>query len=146
MAARPFPIALLCFALSACAAPVFAAGCKIGKIAELPVTMNGLRPMVTAKINGAEAKFIADSGAFFSLIAPASAAEFKLRTRPAPFHLVLQGVGGSAQASITTVKEFTLAGAAIRNVAISSARALMAEYIVFMEPNIAPSAMNPPIT
>ena len=59
-----------------------AAECKIGKIAELPVTMNGLRPMVTAQINGVDAQFIADSGAFFSTLSPASAAELKLRIMP----------------------------------------------------------------
>jgi hypothetical protein len=33
-----------------------AAECKIGKVAELPVTMSGLRPMVTAQINGVDAR------------------------------------------------------------------------------------------
>lgn len=122
MAVRPLSryaagsIALLCCALLAPAGPAFAAGCKIGKIAELPVTMNGLRPMVTAKINGAEAQFIADSGAFFSLISPASAAEYKLRTQPAPFHLMIEGIGGRSEAQVTTVKEFTLAGVPIKDV------------------------------
>jgi tetratricopeptide (TPR) repeat protein/predicted aspartyl protease len=116
MAVRPFAVAALLSALSVSPVLAFANGCKIGKIAELAVTMNGMRPMVTAKINGADAQFIADSGAFFSTIAPASAAEYKLRTQPAPFHLVLQGVGGSAEASITTVKEFTLVGVPIHNV------------------------------
>jgi hypothetical protein len=40
-----------------------AAGCKLEKVAELPVTMSGLRPMVHAMINGNDALFIADSGA-----------------------------------------------------------------------------------
>jgi hypothetical protein len=31
-----------------------AAECKLRKIADLPVTMEGLRPMVTAQIDGAE--------------------------------------------------------------------------------------------
>jgi tetratricopeptide (TPR) repeat protein/predicted aspartyl protease len=98
------------------AAPLagFAAECKIGKIAELPVTMNGLRPMVTAQINGVDAQFIADSGAFYSMISPASAAELKLRLTPANIHI--RGITGSTDASVTTVKEFTLAGVPIRNV------------------------------
>lgn len=116
MAVRPFPIAILLLTLPTAAAPAFAAGCKVGKIAELAVTMNGMRPMITAKINGVDAQFIADSGAFFSLIAPASAAEYKLRTRPAPFHLMLQGVGGVTEAEVTTVKEFTLAGVPLHNI------------------------------
>jgi tetratricopeptide (TPR) repeat protein/predicted aspartyl protease len=108
-------VALICCALGTAASPTFGK-CTIGRIAELPVTMNGLRPMVTAKINGADAQFIADSGAFFSFIAPASAAEFKLRTEPAPFRLMIQGVGGRTEAQVTTVKEFTLAGVPLRNV------------------------------
>ncbi|MEJ1963184.1 MAG: aspartyl protease family protein [Gammaproteobacteria bacterium] len=119
MAVRPFPIAVLfcafsCFPLHAFAATT--AGCKIGIVAELPVTMNGLRPMVTAKINGEDARFIADSGAFFSLIAPASAAEHKLRLKSAPPNFILRGVGGVAEAQVTTVKEFTLAGVPIHDV------------------------------
>ena len=116
MAVRPFAGTVLLLGLSVSPVHVFAADCKIGKIAELPVTMNGLRPIVTEKINGADAQFIADSGAFFSLISPAAAAEFKLRTQEAPYHLTLSGVGGTAAASITTVKEFTLAGIPIHNV------------------------------
>jgi len=48
---------------------------------------DGLRPLVSAKINGAEALFIADSGAFYSLITPAAAAQFKLKLGPAPYWL-----------------------------------------------------------
>src|SRR6185312_11773367 len=121
MAVRPLrrngfaSVAIAFCALIGAADPTFAK-CKVGKIAELPVTMNGLRPMVTAKINGADAQFIADSGAFYSLISPASAAEFKLHTEPAPFHLMIRGVGGITEAEVTTVREFTLAGVPIRNV------------------------------
>jgi len=113
MAVRPF--AALLFTLATLPLAAFADGCKVGKIADLPVTMNGMRPMVTAKINGVDARFIADSGAFFSLIGPASAAEYNLRTTPAP-SLTLHGIGGVATASVTTVKEFTLAGVPIKNV------------------------------
>src|SRR5947207_13162840 len=60
------------------------AACKIGKLAELPVTMTNMKPMVSAKINGADALFVADSGAFFSLITPASAAALNLKTDSAP--------------------------------------------------------------
>ena len=92
----------------------FAAECKIGKIAELPVTMNGLRPMVSAQINGVDAQFIADSGAFFSILSPASAAELKLRTVPS--NIRVRGITGSTNVGVATVKEFTLAGVPIRDV------------------------------
>ncbi len=84
--------------------------CRLQKLAELPVTMDGLRPLVDAKINGSDVRLLADSGAFFSMLSPATAAQFKLHLRPPEAPLVLDGVGGSASASVATVKDFTLAG------------------------------------
>jgi tetratricopeptide (TPR) repeat protein len=93
------------------------AKCKLARIAELPVTMVDMHPMVTAKINGTDARFIADSGAFFSMMTPAGAAEFALRTYPGPWGLRVVGMGGEAgQVSVTTVKVFTLAGVPIHDV------------------------------
>src|ERR1700730_4822431 len=91
------------------------AACKLGKL-ELPVTMSGSKPIITAKINGEDARFIADSGAFFSMITEASAAEFKLRLTPAPFGLYIKGIGGTVDPSIATVKVFTFAGIPVRDV------------------------------
>ena len=93
-----------------------AAGCKLVKRAELPVTMSGLVPLVHAEINGTDALFIADSGAFFSMLTPAAAAEFKLHLSPAPFGLGLTGVGGEAHVSMTTVPTFTIFGVTIPKV------------------------------
>lgn len=96
-------------------APAFGA-CKLSKIAELQVTMSGPNPMVSVKINGRDAQFIADSGAFYSSIAPADAAEYGLKTVPAPFEMRVKGIGGEADARITTVKTFTLAGVPLNNI------------------------------
>jgi tetratricopeptide (TPR) repeat protein len=92
------------------------ADCKIGKLAELPVTMTHMKPLVSAKINGADALFVVDSGAFFSLITPASAAAFNLKTRAAPFAITLEGIGGKSNAALATVNEFRLAGIPLTNV------------------------------
>ncbi len=98
------------------AGPAAAAGaCHVGIIAELPVTMSGEQPTVPARINGHDVRFVADSGAFFSLISPASAAEFDLKLLPAPF-LEVEGVGGNVRAFVTTVKTFTHAGVDIPRV------------------------------
>ena len=91
------------------------AGCKLAQMIELPVTMTRMKPMVTAKINGADVTFLADSGAFFSVISPAAAAEFKLRLSPAPMGIRLVGVGGDAQTSMATVKDFELQGMHAKN-------------------------------
>jgi tetratricopeptide (TPR) repeat protein/predicted aspartyl protease len=85
-------------------------------MAELPVTMSNSKPIITAKINGEDARFVADSGAFFSMITEASAAQFKLKLSPAPWGLFVRGIGGTVDPSIATVKVFTFAGIPIKNV------------------------------
>ncbi len=94
-----------------------AAGCSLGRLAELPVTMNGLRPLVHAKINGTDALFLADSGAFFSSLTPAAAAEFKLRLVAAPYDLIVRGVGGDAGSVwLTKIQTFTIFDLPVPNV------------------------------
>lgn len=98
-------------ALSAIAAAAHAESkCQIGTIAALPVTMSGLRPLVQTKIDGHDATFAADSGAWFSMISPGSAAEYGLVLEQVPSGFFLRGVGGSVTPRLTTVKTFTIAG------------------------------------
>jgi tetratricopeptide (TPR) repeat protein len=78
--------------------------------------MAGTRPLINAKINNQEARFVLDSGAFYSMISTATAAEFNLKLTPGPYGLMLQGIGGKVTAQIATVKEFGIAGALIHNV------------------------------
>ncbi|HEY4971592.1 MAG TPA: retropepsin-like aspartic protease, partial [Steroidobacteraceae bacterium] len=75
-----------------------------------------MRPTIMAKINGADAQFALDSGAFYSMISSATAAQFQLRLRPAPYGLRVSGVGGSADTSLAVVKVFTLAGFPLHDV------------------------------
>src|SRR5262249_49499607 len=84
------------------------AACKLVKRLELPGTMRGLRPMVHGKINGTDVLFVADSGAFFSFITPAAAAELKLHLEPAPRSIGVTGVGGETRTRLTRVDTFTL--------------------------------------
>jgi tetratricopeptide (TPR) repeat protein/predicted aspartyl protease len=88
--------------------------CQLGRFAEIPVTITGLRPLVSAKINGADALFIADSGAFFSTISAAAAAQFRLPVDRSK-GLMMSGVKGTTQAYVATVKEFTLVDTPIHN-------------------------------
>lgn len=79
--------------------------------------MSGLVPLVHAKINGADAVFVADSGAFYSSLTPAAAAEFKLSLSPAPFNFIVRGVGGETRSVyLTKVKTFTIFGLPVPNV------------------------------
>jgi tetratricopeptide (TPR) repeat protein/predicted aspartyl protease len=89
--------------------------CKIAKLVDLPITMNSLRPTIDVKINNRDAKFILDSGAFYSMISSATAAEYNLKTAPGPFGLRVIGVGGAADVRIATVKEFSIVGITLKN-------------------------------
>ena len=107
--------AALC-ALSATAA-VSAAQCTLKNFAEFPITMVGMRPLMTAKINDAEVRFVVDSGAFYSLMSGASAAQLKLKTSPAPGWFMVKGVHGAAdEVSIAKVQNFEISGATLHNV------------------------------
>ena len=90
--------------------------CKLVRLAEIPVTLSGLRPVVNAKINGTEATFLLDSGAFYSMISSATATQFHLRLEPAPHGFKVIGIGGTAETSIATVRTFTLVGIDLPNV------------------------------
>lgn len=116
MRARYWLLAVAVLALGAPSSRILAA-CQLQQFGELPVTMSGMRPLVHAKINGRDAAFIADSGAFYSLLTPAGAAQFNLHLTPAPFGFDVMGVGGyAAQTSLTTVDTFTLLGVDISRV------------------------------
>jgi len=85
-------------------------------VIDLPITMNSLRPTIDVKINNRDAKFILDSGAFYSMISSATAAEYGLKTKPGPFGLLVTGVGGTADVRVATVKEFSMAGITVKDV------------------------------
>jgi gag-polyprotein putative aspartyl protease len=92
------------------------AACKLGKMAEFPITMTGMQPLTTAQINGRDVEFTIDSGAFFSMLSSASASELDLKTHFAPFGFYVTGVNGNASVSVATVKVFTLAGVPLHDV------------------------------
>ena len=89
------------------------AACTVGRIAELPVTMEEMGPMVDAKVNGTSVRFIADSGAFFSVISPGSAQALHLPVRGESSGFEIRGINGSAPAGFAQVKSFKIAGTEI---------------------------------
>lgn len=101
--------------MSCAAAGRAAATCELGKF-DLPVTMQGHRAMVTAGINGHEVRLLADSGAFFSTLSAAGAAQLRLSVGAPPAPIVTHSVGGNALASVTTVRTFALGTATLPNV------------------------------
>jgi hypothetical protein len=55
--------------------------CDLGKLGEVPIAMEGLRPFLTAQVNGKDAKFLLDSGATYSLMSTAEAEDL-LKLQP----------------------------------------------------------------
>ena len=108
--------ALLLVLASLCMGGGARAACKLGQLAELPVTVARSRILLPAKINGTDLLFIVDSGAFFSMLSPASAASLHLNTSPVPGGMVFTGIGGDFKASVTWAKTFTLVKSAIPNI------------------------------
>ncbi len=104
--------------LAACASSAAAAAgsCVLARLAELPVTMAGTRPLVHAAINGTDALFLADSGGFYSSLTTAAASEFKLSLHPAPFGYEVRGIGGGSRPYLTEVKTFTIFGLPVPHV------------------------------
>ncbi len=92
------------------------AECKVSKLAELPVTLVGRRAMIDAKFGMHSTRFIVDSGAFYSTLSKASAAEFGLSSEPAPAWFRLKGINGEASAAIARAKDFSLAGISVPRV------------------------------
>lgn len=85
--------------------------CKLTAYTPVPIRMDNLQPVISAKINGADARFIVDTGSFFDFLSPAAAAQFKLPLTYAPPGYYVTGVGGSSVLpQIATVKDFTVAG------------------------------------
>jgi tetratricopeptide (TPR) repeat protein/predicted aspartyl protease len=97
--------------LGALAAPMPPASkCQAARIAEFPITMTGRSPIVDARFGDRSARFILDSGAFYSTISRASAAEFGLKVEAAPPWFRLQGIGGDTSAGFAETDTFSLAG------------------------------------
>jgi tetratricopeptide (TPR) repeat protein len=111
----PLSLILLLAALSTSAAHA-AQKCQLGRFPDIPVTMNGLRPMVHAQVNGNDALFIADSGAFFSSIQPDAVAALHLKVDPSIQGLFVEGIGGRERAQVARAKTFTLMGKTWENV------------------------------
>lgn len=114
-------LAAAALAAAALLAPAAAeAACSL-KTIDVPVEMQGLRPIVTAKIGGAPVKLLLDSGSFYNMLDSKFVAEHNLR--PAGRTVlgsrfkeaaatVVTGVGGRQVASqIVTVPEVEFVGA-----------------------------------
>jgi tetratricopeptide (TPR) repeat protein len=112
---RSLRLAIVALCVTGVSALQAHAACKLDKFAAFSVTMTDHRPLIAAKINGADAVFLVDSGAFYSQMSAPKAAEFGLRTGAAPFNLTVTGVGGRESVELATVSRFTVADQTLTN-------------------------------
>lgn len=101
--------ALAAFSMSTAMA---AGHCTLQTLGVLPVDMQGLRPLVWTKINGVKARFILDSGAFYSMIWRDAAAQYQLQVTSVAGGgaYYISGLGGREPAQVTAVKSFDFLG------------------------------------
>lgn len=116
----PVSAALLSVALMSVAAPAAAANgaqhCVLAPLAELKVVMTNRQPLVVAKINGADAFLLADSGAFYSIMSRAVAARYHIAITAAPFGMAIEGVGGERNVQIASVKSLEFSGIKLHDI------------------------------
>lgn len=91
------------------------AACTVTAI-NMPVTMVDRRAIVTVGINGVKVPLAVDSGAFFSFLSGAAAAQLHLPLTYMPFGLHVDGLTGEIDARKTTVKQLQLLNGEIPNV------------------------------
>jgi tetratricopeptide (TPR) repeat protein len=106
---RLLPLSLVLSAAALSPAASLAA-CVIGKMADLPVRMVGLRALMPVKLNGSDSQLIVDSGAFYSILSPASAMALKLKLSPTSVLPYMEGVNGAFGFSLATIDDFVLDG------------------------------------
>lgn len=96
---------------------IAAGKCQLQQLGVLPVEMQGLRPIIRTKINGADARFLLDTGAFFSTISRDMAARYQLPIAPVPRDsFYIEGIGGKEKAQVATTRSFGFLGISLPNV------------------------------
>jgi hypothetical protein len=78
--------------------------------------MTGLRPLVPVNFNGSQAQLLVDSGAFWSMVSPASAAALKLKPDPRRVDVRILGPDGVSVLPLVSVKQFSIAHLPLSNV------------------------------
>ena len=102
--------AFLCCLPLLAAQPAAADTCTIRYEQSLPVTMDNMRPQIEAVVNDRKVRFVLDSGAFYSVITPGTAAALGLSVRPGPRGLTMRAAGGAVRPGLVTIETLQVAG------------------------------------
>jgi predicted aspartyl protease len=112
-------LAMLVGPLLASAAPPTPKKCKLAVVAQIPVDMRNLRPMVPAMIDGHPSNMLIDTGSGKSLIFRSAAAAFGLH--------VFEGggqsyaAGGIEHSGTVEVRDFGIAGIVVHDLTLTAA-------------------------
>jgi predicted aspartyl protease/tetratricopeptide (TPR) repeat protein len=90
--------------------PAAADTCTIRYEQVLPVTMDNMRPEIEAIVNNRKVRFLLDSGAFYSVITPGTAAALGLPVGPGPRGLTMRAAGGAVKPGLVTIETLQVAG------------------------------------
>jgi predicted aspartyl protease/tetratricopeptide (TPR) repeat protein len=90
--------------------------CQVGDFGALPVEMVGDRATTSVSINGQNTRLFLDTGAWFSIMSRANAADLKLRTSMLPFGMRGSGIGGSFSEELVRIKDFGILGGTLHNI------------------------------
>ena len=112
------------FALGAASPAGAAEACKLLALGELPISMDGLDPVVSGAIDGQPVRLVADSGAFFSMLNADEAARLKLKSQAmGNGGFTVRGVNGDVEAGLKVADQFTVLNHTFRNTEFVTARA-----------------------
>lgn len=98
------------------AGQAWAGSCQVVRYGTLPVEIEGGRATTEVKINGADTRFQLDTGSFFNIMSNATASSLGLKLRAMPFNFRISGIGGTAGAQYTRVKDFGILGTTLNNI------------------------------
>lgn len=90
------------------------AECELKQL-EIPVQFINQRPIAKLTLNGVEVSMLLDSGAFFSILTPSTAAQLNLPLDRLPEGLKIQGYTGNVAAKFTTVMKTGFRGLELDN-------------------------------
>ncbi len=111
---RPLRRPLSVLVLAGCASAVAQAECRLARVAEWPVRMDGRYIVVDGEVSGRKVGVMLDTGAMRTVMMRVSAVRLGLPRQPAP-GVRMVGIGGETQVESTTVPELRIGDAARKN-------------------------------
>jgi predicted aspartyl protease/tetratricopeptide (TPR) repeat protein len=108
-------LALLGASVSLFAAAGAEAACQLEGFAAIPVTMDGMRPTVRVTLDGQDAVFLVDTGAYASALSPVAASRYHVRVSSRST-ADIEGIGGATSAQVARIGHVQLGGASFYDV------------------------------